>query len=120
MAKLLIHVTVGPEDQTRAALSFLVAKTALAEGHDVTLFLAGESVRLLDEQSLGSVQGVGTGNLKEHYEAIVTGGGQFFLSGMSAKARGYDDSLIEGRPAEFAMPDVLVRLLMESDRSLVY
>ncbi len=32
MAKLLVHVTVGPEDQTKTALSFLVAKTALLEG----------------------------------------------------------------------------------------
>jgi predicted peroxiredoxin len=74
MSKLLVHVTVGPEDQTKAALSFLVAKTALAEGHDVTLFLAGESVRLLDEDSLNGVQGLGTGVLKEHYDAIVDSG----------------------------------------------
>lgn len=120
MAKILIHVTTAPEDQTRAALSFLVAKTALAEGHEVNLFLAGESVRLLEQQTLQSVEGVGTGKLSEHYDAIVAGGGKFFLSGMSAKARGFDDSLIEGRPAEFALPDVLVKLLTESDRSLTY
>lgn len=120
MANILIHVTTGPEDQTQAALSFLVAKTALAEGHEVNLFLAGESVRLLDEDALESVQGVGTGNLKEHYNAIVAAGGRFFLSGMSSKARGFDDSPIEGKPAEFAMPDVLVRLLIESDKSLTY
>ncbi|RZV48573.1 MAG: multidrug transporter [Pseudomonadales bacterium] len=120
MAKILIHVTTGPEDQTRAALSFLVAKTALAEGHEVNLFLAGESVRLLDPETLESVEGVGTGNLKAHYESIAGSGGKFYLSGMSAKARGFDDSLIEDKPAEFAMPDVLVRLLTESDRSLTY
>ena len=120
MANILIHVTTGPEDQTQAALSFPVAKTALAEGHEVNLFLAGESVRLLDEDALESVQGVGTGNLKEHYNAIVDAGGRFFLSGMSSKARGFDDSLIEGKPAEFAMPDVLIRLLIESDKSLTY
>ncbi len=120
MAKILIHVTTAPEDQTKAALSFLVAKTALAEGHEVNLFLAGESVRLIDPETLESVQGVGTGNLKEHYDSIVDAGGQFYLSGMSAKARGFDDSLIEGRPAQFAMPDVLVKLLTESDKSLTY
>lgn len=120
MAKILIHVTTAPEDQTKCALAFLVAKTALAEGHEVKLFLAGESVRLFDPQTLESVQGLGTGNLKEHYDAIVDGGGSFFLSGMSAKARGYDETLIEGRPAEFAMPDVLVKLLIEADKSLTY
>lgn len=120
MAKILIHVTTAPDDPTKAALSFLVAKTAIAEGHEVNLFLAGESVRLLDPDTMESLQGLGTGNLKEHYEAIVEGGGQFYLSGMSAKARGYDESLIEGKPAQFAMPDVLVKLLTESDKSLTY
>ena len=120
MAKVLIHVTTAPDDPTKAALSFLVAKTALAEGHEVNLFLAGEAVRLLDSENLDSLQGVGTGSLKEHYDSIVAGGGQFFLSGMSAKARGYDDSLLEGKPAQFAMPDVLVKLLTESDKSLTY
>ncbi len=120
MAKILIHVTTGPDDPTKAALSFLVAKTALAEGNEVNLFLAGESVRLLSDDALNSVEGIGTGKLKEHFEAIVSSGGKFYLSGMSAKARGFDDALLAGRPAEFAMPDVLVRLLLESDRSLTY
>ncbi len=120
MAKILIHVTTTPEDQTRAALSFLVARTALAEGHEVNLFLAGDAVKLLDQATLESVQGLGTGNLKEHFDAIVAAGGKFYLSGMSAKARGFDDALIEGKPAEFAMPDVLVRLLLEADKSVSY
>ncbi|MEM6988053.1 MAG: DsrE family protein [Pseudomonadota bacterium] len=120
MAKILIHVTTGPDDPTKAALSFLVAKTALSEGHEVSLFLAGEGVRLLGEGVLDSVEGVGTGKLQEHFDAIVAAGGRFYLSGMSAKARGFDEALIADRPAEFAMPDVLVRLLVESDRSLTY
>lgn len=120
MAKILIHVTTGPDDPTKAALSFFVAKTALAEGHEVTLFLAGEAVRLLSDEVLESLEGVGTGKLAEHYEAFAAGGGQFYLSGLSAKARGFDESLIEGRPAQFAMPDKLVALLVESDRNLTY
>jgi uncharacterized protein len=120
MAKILIHVTTGPDDPTKAALSFLVAKTALAEGHEVNLFLAGEGVRLLSEDFLSEVEGIGTGKLQEHYEAIVAAGGKFFVSGMSAKARGFDETLIRGRPAEFAMPDVLVNLLTTSEKSLTY
>lgn len=120
MAKILIHVTTGPDDQTKAALAFLVAKTALSAGHQVNLFLAGEGVRLLSDEALANVVGTGTGKLSEHLDAIVSGGGRFYLSGMSAKARGFDESLLANRPAEFAMPDVLVRLLVESDRSLTY
>ena len=120
LAKILIHVTTSPEDQTKAALSFLVAKTALSEGHEVNLFLAGESVRLLDSEILSSVQGKGTGSLNEHFRSIVESGGRFYLSGMSAKARGYDEKILDGKPAEFAMPDVLVKLLIESDKALTY
>ena len=41
MASLLIHITAGPNDPTRAALGFLVAKTAAEEGHDVNIFWPG-------------------------------------------------------------------------------
>jgi uncharacterized protein len=120
MARFLIHIHTGPENPTKAALGFLVAVNALKEGHEVDLFLAGDGVHLLGDEALGSLEGVGTGNLGAHFEAIVDGGGRFYLSGMSAKARGYDDSLLEGRPAEFAMPDVLVRLAAAADATLVY
>lgn len=39
MAKILVHVTNGPENPTRAALAFLVGKSAIEEGHSVSLFL---------------------------------------------------------------------------------
>jgi predicted peroxiredoxin len=35
MAKILVHVTHGPENPTRAALAFLVAKTALINAASV-------------------------------------------------------------------------------------
>jgi hypothetical protein len=42
------------------------------------------------------------------------------LSGKSAKARGYDDTLLAGHDAVFAMPEVLVRLAAGADRVLTY
>jgi hypothetical protein len=39
---------------------------------------------------------------------------------MSAKARGYDESLLIGFNAEFAMPDKLLALSSESDTVLCY
>ena len=118
--KILVHVTQGPENPTRAALAFLVAKSAVEEGHTVTLFLAGDAVRLLSDEVLQSLTGVGTGKLADHFSAIVQGGGKFYLSGMSAKARGISDDILEGKSAEFAMPNVLVRLAVESDKMFVY
>ena len=117
---MLVHITCGPADPTRAALGFLVAKTALAEGHTVTLFLAGDAVTLLRNAELDKVEGLGTGKLREHYEAIVKGGGRFFLSMMSSKARGITDADIQGKPAEFAPPTKLVQLAADSDRMFTY
>ena len=118
--KLLIHITVGPENPTRAALGFLTARTAIEEGHSVTLFLAGDAVQLLRNNVLDNLAGLCTGKLREHYDAIVSKGGKFYLSGMSSKARGITQDDLKNKPAEFAMPDVLVRLSIESDKMFVY
>ncbi len=47
MGKLLVHITHGPEDPTRAALGLLVARAAIDEGHEVSVFLAGDAVQLM-------------------------------------------------------------------------
>lgn len=120
MAKFLVHIHTGPENPTKAALGCLVAATALKEGHEVTLFLAGDGVHLMATDTLAGLEGKGTGRLADHVAAIEAGGGKFFLSGMSAKARGYDESLLDGHPAQFAMPDVLVKLAAEADTVLCY
>ena len=118
--KILIHLTQGPENPTRAALAFLLAKTAVEEGKSVTLFLAGDAVQLMRDSVLDSLTGVGTGKLRDHYEAIVKGGGRFYLSGASSNARGVTDSDLKGKPAEFATPNTLLRLSMESNRMFTY
>ena len=120
MAKLLIHITRGPEEPTRAALGFLVARSAIDEGHDVSLFLAADGVQLLRDAVLDNLVGLGTGSLRESYDGIVAGGGRFYLSGMSSKGRGVGDEDIHGKPAEMAMPSVLVRLSLEHDRMFTY
>src|SRR5690606_6004950 len=45
--RILVHLTHGPEHPTRAALAFNVARAGLQQGHDVTLFLAGDAVQLI-------------------------------------------------------------------------
>ena len=120
MAKILVHITHGPEHPTRAALAFLVAKSAIGEGHSVSLFLAGDAVQLLRDAVLDNLTGLGTGKLRELYDAIVSGGGRFYLSGMSSKARGVADSDLQGKPAEMATPNILVRLAVEHDRMFNY
>ena len=120
MAKLLVHVTCGPENPTKAALGFLVAKAAIEEGHDVSMFLAGDGVQLVRDSVLDSLAGLGTGSLRESYDAVVAGGAQLFASGMSSKARGVGEADLAGKPVELAMPNRLVQLALEADRVLTY
>ena len=120
MAKILIHITRGPEDPTRAALGFLVGRSAVESGHDVSLFLAADAVQLLRDEVLDNLVGLGTGRLRESYDGLVAGGARFYLSGLSAKARGVGNGDLDGRPAELALPAQLVELTLEHDRVLTY
>jgi uncharacterized protein len=116
MAKLLIQITHGPEHPTRAALGFLVGRAAVEAGHDVTIFLAGDAVQLLREPVLDNLVGLGTGSLRESYDALRAGGARVYVSGMSSKARGFEP---EGE-VEAAMPAKLVELTLEAERVLTY
>src|SRR5687768_14193631 len=120
MSAFLVHIHTGPENPTKAALGFLVALTALKEGHRVNVFLAGDGASLIADSAHTSVEGKGTGSLGAHYKALAEGGARFYVSGMSAKARGLSEADLAGKPAEFAMPDVLVKLAAEADVVLTY
>lgn len=119
MAKVLVHLATGPENPTRAALALLVARTALDEGHEVQVFLAGDAVQLARPATASIAQGIGTGSFGEHWEALAEAGVVMHLSGMSSQARGVDpDSLAEG--VELAPPQKLVELAVWSDTTLTY
>lgn len=120
VAKLLIHVTCGPENPTKAVLGFLVAKAALEEGHGVSMFLAADGVQLLRDPVLDSLTGLGTGSLRDSFDAAVAGGARLYVSGMSSTARGVGETDLEGKPAEMAMPSRLVQLAVEADRVITY
>lgn len=120
MSKLLVHITCGPENPTKAALGFLVARTALSEGHEVNLFLAGDGVQLMRSAVLDTLVGLGTGSLREHFDAIVAANGQFYVSGMSSQGRGITASDLDGKSATMAMPEKLVALALAADTTITY
>lgn len=120
MAQFLIHVTCGIENPSKSALAFLVAKSALEEGHSVTLFLAAEAVQLLRPEVLEGLKGLGTGSLGEHLAALRAGGARFFASGMSAASRGFKKTDVGDLHVEFAPPSQLVRLATETDKIFCY
>jgi predicted peroxiredoxin len=120
VSRLLVHLSTGPEHPTRAALAFLVARAAQGRGHEVDLFLAGDAVGLLRPATMDLVQGIGTGSLREHFDAVAGGGARVYASGMSSKARALDAEALGGKQVEFATPDRLVDLAFEADRVISY
>lgn len=119
MSKLLFHVVSGPESPTKAALGLLVAKTAAAAGHEVTVFFAGDGVSYLRPETMDASQGVGLGSVREHYTALVEAGGRVFASRMSGTARGID-AAVAGEGVTLATPDQLVQLITEADQVITY
>jgi len=120
MSKFLIHIHSGPDLKNKATLGMLVAITAFKKGDQVEMFLAADGTHLLNIKSEGEIVGQGTGDLKTHLDALKENNIKIYVSGMSAKARGYDESLLKGFNAEFAMPDKLLELSTESDTVLCY
>lgn len=120
MGSLLVHITHGPDAPTRAALGFLVAKSASEAGHDVNVFCAGDAAYLLKDEVIEHTKGIGTGALSDSFPALVNLGVPIYVSGGSSKTRGVTDTDLEGKGATFATPAQLVELTFSADRVLCY
>ena len=117
---VLVHIYSGLESKNQVTLGLLVALIAEKNDHKVTLFLAGDGVQILNCKKAGEIVGQGTGDLYEHLQNLKKSKVTIYVSGMSAKSRGYDEKLLDGYKAEFVMPDVLVEESIKADSVLCY
>ena len=117
---VLVHIYSGLESKNKVTLGLLVALTAEKNDHKVTLFLAGDGVHILNCKNPGEIVGQGTGDLYEHLQNLKKSKVTIYVSGMSAKSRGYDEKLLDGYSAEFVMPDVLIEESIKADGVLCY
>jgi len=117
---VLVHIYSGLESKNKITLGLLVALTAEKNDHKVTLFQAGDGVQILNCKKDGEIVGQGTGDLYEHLQNLKNSKITIYVSGMSAKSRGYDEKLLDGYTAEFVMPDVLVEESIKADSVLCY
>ena len=120
MGKLMLHITCGVEAPTKATLAMLIGKAAVAEGHEVSAFFAGDAVSLLRPATVDAISGVGLGTFKEHLDAFVAGGGKLYASKLSGIARGIGEGDVGGRPVQLSAPTDLIRLSLEADTVLSY
>ena len=120
MSKVLVHIHSDLEFKNKVTLGLAVTLAAEKKGHEVILFLAADGVNILNCKSAGQIVGQGTGDLFEHLENLKNTNVTILVSRKSAEARGYDDTLLDGYKAEFAMPDQLVEESIKSDSVLCY
>ena len=120
MSKVLVHIHSDLEFKNKVTLGLMVALAAIKKNHEVTLFLAADGVHILRCKNSNQIVWQGSWDLYEHLLNLKETNATILVSGMSAKARGYDESLLEGYNAEFAMPDKLIEQSLESDSVLCY
>ena len=118
--KVLVNIYSGLKSKNKITLGLLVALTAEKNDHKVPLFLAGDGVKILNCKKAGEIVGEGTGDLYEHLQNLKNSKITIYVSRMSAQSKGYDEKLLDGYKAEFAMPDVLVEESIKADSILCY
>ena len=117
---VLVHIQNGLESKNKITLGLLVALTAEKNDHKVTLFLSGDAINLLNCKTTGEIVGEGTGDLYEHLENLKNSKISIYILGISAKSMGYDETLLDGYKAEFAMTDVLIEESIKADTVLSF
>lgn len=117
---LLVNLATGVHDPTKAALGLLVAATAIADGHMVDVFIAGDGVSLITGETAAAMQGIGTGSVAEHLQNLRNGGAGLYASKMSAAARGITADTLTAQGFTPAPPSKLVELISVADRTVTY
>ena len=118
--KVLVHICSGLESKNKIISGLLVALTAEKNDHKVTLFLEGDGVHILNRKKTCEIIGQGTGDLDEHLKNLKNSKINIYVSRISAKSMGYDETLLDGYKAEFVMTDVLVEESIKADSVLCY
>ena len=120
MSKILVHIHSGTDLKNKLTLGLLIAVTSVKEGHEVKVFLAADGVHALNCKKEGEIVGEGTGDIKVHLGALKSANVEIMVFGMSAKARGYDATLLSGFNAVFSMQDQLIKCSLKADIVLCY
>jgi predicted peroxiredoxin len=70
--KILIKSAWGSDESTKAAFAFLHANAFAAAGHEVQIFLLGEAVNLMKNETMNAVTPVGWPPLSQIMQGTIT------------------------------------------------
>ena len=118
--KVLVNICSGLKSKNKVILGLLAALAAENEGHQVTLFLEGSGINILNCKKAGEIVVRGTGDLYELLENLKNSNVTIYVSEISAKSRVFDDKMLHRYKAEFAKPNVLIEESIKADSVLCY
>ena len=117
--KMIISVTGGTDDPTRATLGMIAAKVAKDQGHDVTVWLQGEAATIANVNVYEKIVGHNMPPMKGLVEALVVAGVPLWVCEACGKGRNVGPDNFVATAKYMGMGDY-VNAVVESDRSLSF
>lgn len=117
--KVVISVTSGTDDPTRATIGMMAAKVALEKGHEVSIWLFGEAVLIANKNIYPCIQGVNMPAMKDIMASLLEKNVAFSVCEACAKGRDVSDSNWVANASYRGMGDFVDESL-NADKTLFY
>jgi uncharacterized protein involved in oxidation of intracellular sulfur len=85
--RVVVSVSYGTDDPTKATLGMLAAKVAVDQGHEVTIWLQGEGVTIANQQVYDKIQGLNMPAMKSVVEPLLSAQVPIWVCQACAKGR---------------------------------
>lgn len=86
--KVMVAVSAGTDDPTRATLGMLAAKAVADQGHEVVVWLQGEAATIANRNVYAKIQGVNMPAMKGVVEVLVDAKVPLWVCEACGKGRG--------------------------------
>ena len=114
--KIMMKSAWGSDDPTRAAFPFLHSLALAEAGHDVQIFLLGESTYIMRKATVEAMTPVGWPPLGGILEKVAARHIPIFACGACCRARGITEADLSQWGAKFGSPTIFVSLVEWADR----
>ncbi len=116
--KIVIISTVGPDNQEKATLPFVLATASQSMDVEVTVILQADAVLLAKKGEAEKVKAKGLMPLKELMATFLELEGKLLLCSPCVKERGIQDELIQG--SELIAAGTVVTEVLSSSATVTY
>ncbi|MBX9810619.1 MAG: DsrE family protein [Burkholderiales bacterium] len=117
--KVIVSVSAGTDDPTRATLGMLAAKVAQEQGHEVTVWLQGEAATIANKHVYDKIQGLNMPPMKGIVEALLAAKVPIWVCEACGKGRNVTPENMLETACYKNMGDY-VALALAADRSLSF